>query len=117
MSLKDKLDLAKPLANRGPTIGDTGPVRPVTLVSRTDPVAHLRRNAQETLFARIGSRLYDASMSQDQLRGIVVTELSAIIAENDVAFSDDERAHLVQAVTEDVLGYGPIQGSGVLRAR
>ena len=38
-----------------------------------------------------------------------VTELSGIIAENDISFSDDERSRLVQSVTQDVLGYGPIQ--------
>ena len=110
MSLKDKLEQARPLAAVAPTIADTSSVvRPITMASRTDPVAHLRRNAQETLFARIGNRLYDASLSQDQLRSIVVTELNAIIADNDVAFTDEERARLVHAVTEDVLGYGPIQ--------
>ena len=110
MSLKDKLEQAKPAATQGPAIGDTGPaVRSIATASRTDPVAQLRRNAQETLFARIGNRLYDASLSPDQLRSIVVTELSAIIAENDVAFSDEERLRLVHSVTEDVLGYGPIQ--------
>ena len=40
---------------------------------------------------------------------MVVGELSGIIAENDVAFTDQERARLVHAVSEDVLGYGPIQ--------
>ncbi len=110
MSLKDKLDHAKPATSHGQVVGDaTSVVRAIAVASRTDPVSQLRRNAQETLFARIGNRLYDATLSQDQLRSIVVTELSAIIAENDVAFSDEERARLVQAVTEDVLGYGPIQ--------
>ena len=110
MSLKDKLDRAQPIASHSAAIGEAGAaVRPITIASRTDPVAQLRRNAQDTLFARIGNRLYDASLSQEQLRGIVVTELSGIIAENDVAFSDEERSRLVHSVTEDVLGYGPIQ--------
>ena len=110
MSLKDKLENAKPGATAGAAIGDSSAVvRSIVVASRADPVAQLRRNAQEALFARIGNRLYDASLSSDQLRAIVVTELSGIIAENDVAFSDEERQRLVQSVTEDVLGYGPIQ--------
>ena len=116
MSLKDKLDQAKPQGGHGPAIGDPAAVvRSLTHASRTDPVSQLRRNAQETLFARIGNRLYDASLSQEQLRGIVVTELSGIIAENDVAFSDEERARLVHAVTEDVLGYGRSKSSSTIR--
>jgi pilus assembly protein CpaF len=109
MSLKDKLESARP-APSAPAIGETGVVvRSIMNTSRTDPVSNLRRDAQEKLFARIGNRLYDASLSTDQLRAIVVTELSGIIAENDIAFSDDERSRLVQSVTQDVLGYGPIQ--------
>lgn len=110
MSLKERLEQAKPSSNQGAVMGDgTAVLRAMPLASRTDPVAHLRRDAQEKLFARIGSRMYDASLSPDQLRSLVVTELSGIIADNDVAFSDDERGMLVHAVSEDVLGYGPIQ--------
>jgi pilus assembly protein CpaF len=110
MSLKDRLEQARPIAGSGAVAGDTvSPVRAVATASQTDPVAHLRRSAQEALFARIGNRLYDASLSQDQLRSIVVAELNNIIAENDVSFTEEERARLVHAVTEDVLGYGPIQ--------
>jgi pilus assembly protein CpaF len=110
MSLKDRLEQAKPLAGSGTVSGDAiTPVRAIATASQTDPVAHLRRSAQETLFARIGNRLYDASLSQDQLRSIVVAELNAIISDNDVSFTEDERLRLVHAVTEDVLGYGPIQ--------
>jgi pilus assembly protein CpaF len=110
MSLKDKLENSASTApHRSTGIDGVVAARAFTTASRVDPVTQLRRNAQETLFARIGSRLYDASLSQDQLRTIVVSELNIIISENDVAFTDEERSRLVHAVTEDVLGYGPIQ--------
>ena len=79
MSLKDKLENARPAVMASPAIGDTGAVvRSILTTSRTDPVAQLRRNAQETLFTRIGNRLYDSSLSTEQLRAIVVSELSGI---------------------------------------
>ena len=110
MSLKEKLENANPSALPATGVSESSLAsRSITTASRTDPVAHLRRNAQEALFARIGNRLYDSSLSQEQLRIMVVGELSGIIAENDVAFTDQERARLVHAVSEDVLGYGPIQ--------
>ena len=111
MSLKDRLDLARPLTSpsAGPIADTMAAVRSIAAPSRTDPVADMRRKAQETLFARIGNRLYDASLSPDQLRSIVVTELTGIVADNDIALTDDERHALVIAGTEDVLGYGPIQ--------
>jgi pilus assembly protein CpaF len=74
-----------------------------------DAVAELRRKAQEALFGRIGNRLYDPSVTLDQLRTLVMGELNEIISENDISLSDDERKALVAAVAEDVLGYGPIQ--------
>ena len=111
MSLKERLEHARPLASVTP-ISSAEPaaaLRSIVSASRTDPVADMRRRAQETLFARIGNRLYDASLSPEQLRGIVVAELTQIVAENDVALTEDERGALVAAATEDVLGYGPIQ--------
>jgi pilus assembly protein CpaF len=115
MTLKDRLDQARPatVLSVVPPVGSS----PVEAVSarigathaRLDPLADLRRMAQETLFSRIGNRLYDASLSSEQLRSIVVTELGVIIADNDIALTPDERQALVSAVTEDVLGYGPIQ--------
>jgi pilus assembly protein CpaF len=111
VSLKDRLEQARP--STGPTVSPTGEpiaqVRSIAAPSRTDPVADMRRKAQETLFSRIGNRLYDASLSPDQLRSMVVGELADIVGDNEIALSDDERRSLVSAVTEDVLGYGPIQ--------
>ncbi len=116
MTLKDRLDQARPSTTLTvvPPVG-ASPVEPTSTTrigaphARLDPLADMRRMAQETLFARIGNRLYDASLSPEQLRSIVVTELGVIIADNDVALTTDERQALVNAVTEDVLGYGPIQ--------
>jgi pilus assembly protein CpaF len=74
-----------------------------------DAVAELRRKAHEALFSRIGNRLYDQSVTLDQLRALVVGELSDIVADNEIGLTDDERKSLVFSVAEDVLGYGPIQ--------
>lgn len=74
-----------------------------------DAVAELRRKAHDALFARIGNRLYDPSVTLDQLRTLVISELTEIIAGNEIGLSDDERKVFVAAVAEDVLGYGPIQ--------
>ena len=111
MSLKDRLENARPAAAPAISVAaeSSSPVRSLALVSRADPVAEMRRKAQETLFARIGNRLYDATLSGDQLRSIVVAELTEIVAGNEIALTDEERRELVSAVTEDVLGYGPIQ--------
>ena len=112
MSLKERLELARPLTSSSSPVAGKDPVAGIRLVSvptRTDPVAEMKRRAQETLFARVGNRLYDATLSPEQLRSIVISELTEIVGENDLALTEEERQSLVAAATEDVLGYGPIQ--------
>ena len=43
-----------------------------------DPFQILKTRAQEQLFRRLGSRLYDSSMSQEQLSTMVAQELDEI---------------------------------------
>ena len=73
MSLRDRLDQANLVAAHVPA-SESQPMGPAP---RADPVAELRRRAQELLFSRIGNRLSDASLSQEQLRGMVVVTFSA----------------------------------------
>ena len=76
---------------------------------RQDPMAVLKQRLQEQLFARLGSRLYDASMSEDQLLEFVNAELTGVVDEEQTPLSPQERRQLVADVSNDVLGYGPIQ--------
>jgi pilus assembly protein CpaF len=74
-----------------------------------DPLAPLKHRAQEALFARLGSRLYDSSLTADQLHSFVVQELGNVLAAEQAPLSADERQRLVQDISDDVLGYGPVQ--------
>jgi pilus assembly protein CpaF len=76
---------------------------------RIDPLAHLKQRTQQALFARLGSRLYDSSMTEQQLRDHVSQELSRIVDEDSAPLSASERQRLAAEVSDDVLGYGPIQ--------
>jgi pilus assembly protein CpaF len=75
----------------------------------TDPMQILKNRAQEQLFRRLGSRLYDSSMSQDQLQSLVAQELEEAIKAESVPLSTEERQTLVTAVKNDILGYGPME--------
>jgi pilus assembly protein CpaF len=74
-----------------------------------DPLAALKRRAQEGLFARLGMRLFDSSLTEPELRAIVVQELAEILEAERIPLTPGERQRLVGAVTDDVLGYGPIE--------
>jgi pilus assembly protein CpaF len=82
----------------------TGPTAP-----RTDPLAGLKHRAQDTLFQRLGARLYDSSLTEDQLRDLVRRELVDVLGAEQMPLSEAELQKLVGLVANDVLGYGPIE--------
>ncbi len=74
-----------------------------------DPQAVLKARVSEALLGRLGTRLYDASLSAAQLNQQVVEELGKVLDEETVPLTDAERAQLVAEISDDVLGYGPIE--------
>src|SRR6056297_3135674 len=74
-----------------------------------DPMQILKTRAQEQLFRRLGSRLYDSAMSQEQLQSLVAQELDEAIKSESTPLSPEERQRLVTAVRDDILGYGPME--------
>jgi pilus assembly protein CpaF len=80
-----------------------------TSAPATDPLATLKRRAQEDLFVRLGMRLFDSSLTESELRALVAQELEQVLEGERLPLTRDERQRLVKAVTDDVLGYGPIE--------
>ena len=115
MTLSDRLRTRS--ADR-PGFGDepAGDVQPAQRVDEApssaalvDPFMKLKQRAQETLFARLGARLYDASTPEPQLHAYVIQELGDILAAEQLPLTPDERAQLVTEISDDVLGHGPIE--------
>ena len=74
-----------------------------------DPLDALKSRAQKALFNRLGARLYDASLTDEQLHDLVNRELTAVLEEEQVPLRPEERQRLVAVVSDDVLGYGPME--------
>ncbi|RJU02676.1 CpaF family protein [Arthrobacter frigidicola] len=74
-----------------------------------DALAGLKARAAEALFARMGSRFSDSSVSEEELRVTARDELSAVIDEEQVPLSPEERRRLIREIADEVMGYGPIQ--------
>ena len=74
-----------------------------------DPLSGLRSRAQESLFNRLGSRLFDPNLAEEQLQSYVSQELDEILAHEARQLSSDERRELVDAIGADILGLGPIE--------
>jgi pilus assembly protein CpaF len=75
----------------------------------TDGLAGLKHRATETLFERLGSRLSDPNMVEEDLNKLASEELATIIAAEQTALTSEERRRLIKEVSDDVLGYGPLQ--------
>jgi pilus assembly protein CpaF len=73
-----------------------------------DPLAKLKQRVQSALFARLGTRLYDSSLTEERLIAFVKQELASVVAMQDAPLSEPERQALVHDVSNDVMGYGPI---------
>ncbi|MCD2443475.1 CpaF family protein [Agromyces sp. SYSU K20354] len=74
-----------------------------------DPLAAVKEKAAEELFARIGTRLNDSSLTEDQLHQLARAELAEIVAGEQLALSTAERNRLIDDIGADVLGYGPLE--------
>jgi pilus assembly protein CpaF len=92
------------------------PLPPPTGLSRPGPppvpdaLADLKERAAQELFARIGGRLSDSSLTEERLHALAREELSRIVDAEQVALTTVERRRLIDEIGADVLGYGPLEG-------
>jgi len=77
--------------------------------SRRDPVLDsLREKIHHTLIDELGPILYDKRLSEDELRRKVQEQLQSALAQERAPLSAADKAQLIQDVSDDILGYGPI---------
>ena len=74
-----------------------------------DTLAQLKDRASRALFARLGSKLSDGDIPEQQLHAMVRADLQRVIAHEQTPLSDEDRRRLIQELTDEVLGYGPLQ--------
>jgi len=82
------------------------PVVPLTPATALDELKDL---AVEQLYERMGARLTDSSLSEEQLLASARQELAIIIGERGGSLGEDERQDLIEDVADDALGLGPLQ--------
>ncbi len=79
-----------------------------TVEHRTDPYGHIKQVVSAALMERIAARPTTADMSDEQLLDMARDSLADILNSEDTALSADEKARLVDEISADVIGYGPI---------
>ncbi|MFK5688972.1 CpaF family protein [Ornithinimicrobium sp. LYQ92] len=96
-----------PPAPQARPVPETPPPAPAE--PQTDALAKIKAETREQLFSRLGSRISDTSLDEHQLQALVRREVTGLINGTSVPLRADERRRLVAEVTDDVLGYGPLQ--------
>ena len=77
---------------------------------RRDPIMdELRQRIHSHLIEELGPILYDNRLSGDELRRRVQEQLLAILGQERAPLSAADKAQLIQEVSDDILGYGPIE--------
>ena len=74
-----------------------------------DPLVALKERAASALFERIGARLNNPSLTEEQLHAMVRSELNKVVEDETVPLTSDQRVRLITDVQADVLGHGPLE--------
>jgi len=108
MSLADRLNKVVVKDPTESVVLAAVPTGPEPEMMAADPFSVLKARSREALFARLGSRLFDPDLSENDLSTLVVAELGSVLEAEASALTDDERDQLVTELCADVLGHGPI---------
>jgi pilus assembly protein CpaF len=101
--------LLPPVGQTPPAGGSTQAANSAPTPPRHDPAAaELRHRVHQLLIDELGPILFDNRLSEDDLRRRVNEQLQAAVALERVPLSAADKARLIQDVTDDILGYGPI---------
>ncbi len=76
--------------------------------TRAAALDELRHRVHESLIEELGPILYDKRLSDDELRTKVQDALQKALMQEKVPISASDRAQIIEDVSADVLGYGPI---------
>jgi pilus assembly protein CpaF len=74
-----------------------------------DRIAEIRTRIQERLVETLGPSLYDASMSDTELEGLVHTRLRELLDEEESLLSAQEKLLIVRQIGDSVMGLGPLE--------
>src|SRR5580704_6882089 len=82
--------------------------QPGSSSARPAQIEELRLRVHQFVIDQVGPKLSDENVEEDELRRLVQEQVHQALSEEHIALSAAERAQLIQDVTDDTLGYGPI---------
>jgi pilus assembly protein CpaF len=110
MGLHDRLRASGngivPIPDEAPDAGAPGRVQHGERAS--DPYAELKTRVHHACIAKLGPELFSAQTTQDLADRVVRTVTEQMTLER-TPLTRDERKQLVREISDDILGYGPIE--------
>ncbi|MDP3894727.1 CpaF family protein [Nocardioides sp.] len=76
---------------------------------QSDRIEQLKNSVHNELLAQLGPQLYDVNMDQNELEVKVRAILQDVLSSQDRPLSGADRARVTQDISDDILGYGPIE--------
>ena len=81
----------------------------ISTVPPTDNYAEVRQEARAFVVKNLGTRLADASLTDEDLRALVTVELQEALSKIDTPLSTEARARLISEIAQEVVGLGPLE--------
>lgn len=97
-----------PLSSRAAAAATDGKPGRRMAGTENDRLEDLKSSVHTELIKQLGPHLYDAEMDQDELDQTVRSVLSDVLGAQDRPLSAADRVRVTQEITDDILGYGPI---------
>ena len=69
----------------------------------------MKRAVHQPLLENLGPKLYDARMTQSDLEAQGRATLQEVLAQDETPLTTADRTRIAQEVSDDILGYGPIE--------
>ena len=76
--------------------------------SSDDRIEELKTTVHSELLSQLGPQLYDANMDQAELEARVRAALADVLSSSERPLSAADRSRVAQEISDDILGYGPI---------
>lgn len=105
MKLSDRLQAIEP--DQTPSSPGNGQVGEA--IPSSDPLAEFKGMAKQALYGKLESQAFGSALGEGELKATVIKELEKLIADTDIPLSAAERERIAEEISEDILGYGPIQ--------
>ena len=105
----------RPESRPTPAVGTFGaapteaPRKTMIAASQQDRLAEIKQDVHAELLKQLGPKLYGGDIDIDELERQVKSVLNEVLAAQERPLSNSDRQQITQEISDDIMGYGPIE--------